>query len=44
MKKLIVCLMAMMGVLTISAQQKVENKDAQVAINNINNEFGGKAD
>ena len=27
--------MAMMGVLTISAQQKVENKDAQVAINNI---------
>ncbi|MBQ7663579.1 MAG: nitroreductase family protein [Prevotella sp.] len=35
MKKLIVCLMAMMGVLTISAQQKVEDKDAQVAINNI---------
>ena len=27
--------MAMMGVMTVSAQQKVENKDAQVAINNI---------
>ena len=25
----------MMGVMTVSAQQKVENKDAQVAINNI---------
>ena len=35
MKRLIVCLMAMMGVMTVSAQQKVENKDAQVAINNI---------
>ena len=34
-KKLIVCLMAMMGVMTVSAQQKVENKDAQAAINNI---------
>ena len=27
--------MALMGVMTMSAQQKVENKDAQVAINNI---------
>ena len=35
MKKFIVCLMAMMGVMTVSAQQKVENRDAQVAINNI---------
>ena len=34
-KRLIVCLMAMMGVMTVSAQQKVENKDAQAAINNI---------
>ena len=29
------CLMAMMGVMTVSAQQKLENKDAQAAINNI---------
>ena len=35
MKKFIVCLMAMMGVMTVSAQQKVENRDAQAAINNI---------
>ena len=35
MKKTILCLMAMMGVMTVSAQQKVENKDAQAAINNI---------
>ena len=34
MKKTILCLMAMMGLMTVSAQQKVEN-DAQVAINNI---------
>ena len=34
MKKTILCLMAMMGVMTVSAQQKVEN-DAQAAINNI---------
>ena len=34
MKKMILCLMAMMGVMTVSAQQ-VENKDAQAAINNI---------
>ena len=27
--------MAMMGVMTVSAQQKIENKDAQAAINNI---------
>ena len=27
--------MAIMGVMTVSAQQKVENKDAQAAINNI---------
>ena len=32
---MIFCLMAMMGVMTVSAQQKVENKDAQAAINNI---------
>ena len=35
MKKTILCLMAMMGVMTVSAQQKIENKDAQAAINNI---------
>ncbi|UKK52528.1 nitroreductase family protein [Prevotella sp. E2-28] len=35
MKRMIFCLMAMMSVMTVSAQQKVENKDAQVAINNI---------
>jgi nitroreductase len=35
MKKTFLCLMAMMGVMTVSAQQKVENKDAQAAINNI---------
>jgi nitroreductase len=35
MRKLIICLMAMMGVMTVSAQQKVENRDAQTAINNI---------
>ena len=35
MKRIIFCLMAMMGVMTVSAQQKVENKDAQAAINNI---------
>ena len=35
MRKMIFCLMAMMGVMTASAQQKVENRDAQVAINNI---------
>jgi nitroreductase len=34
MKKTILCLIAMMGLMTVSAQQKVEN-DAQVAINNI---------
>ena len=34
MKETILCLMAMMGVMTVSAQQKVEN-DAQAAINNI---------
>ena len=34
MKKAILCLMAMMGVMTVSAQQKVES-DAQAAINNI---------
>jgi nitroreductase len=34
MKRFIVSLMAMMGVVTLSAQ-KVENKDAQAAINNI---------
>ena len=32
---MILCLLAMMGVMTVSAQQKVENRDAQVAINNI---------
>ena len=35
MKRMIFCLMAMMGVMTVSAQQKVENRDAQAAINNI---------
>ena len=35
MKKTILCLMAMMGVMTLSAQQKVENRDAQAAISNI---------
>ena len=35
MRKMFFCLMAMMGVMTISAQQKLENKDAQAAINNI---------
>ena len=35
MKKFIVCLMAMMGVMTVSAQQKVEIREAQVAFNNI---------
>lgn len=35
MKRIIFCLMALMGVMTVSAQQKVENKDAQAAINNI---------
>ena len=35
MKKTILCLMAMMGVMTVSAQQKVENRDAQAAISNI---------
>ena len=35
MRKLIICLMAMMGVMTVSAQQKVEKCDAQTAINNI---------
>ena len=35
MKRMIICLMAMMGVMTVSAQQKVENRDAQAAINNI---------
>ena len=35
MKKNVVCLMAIMGVMTVSAQQKEENKDVQVAINNI---------
>ena len=35
MKKTILCLMAIMGVMTVSAQQKVENKEAQAAINNI---------
>jgi nitroreductase len=35
MKRLILWLMALMGVMSMSAQQKVENKDAQVAINNI---------
>ena len=34
MKETFLCLMAMMGVMTVSAQQKVEN-DAQAAINNI---------
>ena len=34
MKKTVLCLIAMMGLMTVSAQQKVEN-DAQVAINNI---------
>ncbi len=34
MKKTILCLMAMMGVMTVSAQQKAES-DAQAAINNI---------
>ncbi len=34
MKKTILCFMAMMGLMTVSAQQKVGN-DAQVAINNI---------
>ena len=33
-KKTIICLMAMMGLMTVSAQQKVES-DAQAAINNI---------
>ena len=32
---MIFCLMTMMGVMTVSAQQKVENRDAQAAINNI---------
>ena len=35
MRKMFFCLMAMMGVMTVSAQQKLENKDAQAAINNI---------
>ena len=35
MKRMIFCLMTMMGVMTVSAQQKVENRDAQAAINNI---------
>ena len=35
MKRMIFCLMVMMGVMTVSAQQKVENRDAQAAINNI---------
>ncbi len=35
MKKAILCLMAMMGAMTVSAQQKVENRDAQAAISNI---------
>ena len=35
MKKILFCLMALMGVMTASAQQKVEKNDAQVAINNI---------
>ena len=35
MKKAILCLMAMMGIMTVSAQQKVENRDAQAAISNI---------
>ena len=35
MKKTILCLMAMMGIMTVSAQQKVENRDAQAAISNI---------
>ena len=34
-KKSILCLMAMMGVLTVSAQERVANSDAQAAINNI---------
>ena len=34
-KKMFFCLMAMMGVMTVSAQQKVENRDAQAAISNI---------
>ena len=34
MKKIILCLIAMMGIITVSAQQKVEC-DAQAAINNI---------
>ena len=35
MKKILFYLMALMGVMTASAQQKVEKNDAQVAINNI---------
>ena len=35
MKNTILCLMAMMGIMTVSAQQKVENRDAQAAISNI---------
>ena len=34
-KKSILCLMAMMGVITVSAQERVANSDAQAAINNI---------
>ena len=34
MRKVFLCLMAMMGLMTVSAQQKVES-DAQAAINNI---------
>jgi len=35
MKKVILCFLAMAGVMTLSAQQKVENRDAQAAIDNI---------
>ena len=34
-KKSILCLMAMMGVITVSAQERVAISDAQAAINNI---------